>query len=264
MRPVEKDLVEALIAANRPEPPNRRVRYRDLSVVTVLASWNEAGKVGSAVEKVPRDVVDQVVVVDNGSVDETGTEAAEAGAIVLRHPWNAGAGGGYRTGFWYGLVNDYDVIVEIAGDDQDDPSEIPSVVDKLVDDRLDYVQGSRWLTGGSAVSMTASRTFATKFYSWMVSRLYAQRVTDATNGFRAFRTEILDDPRIDLWQDWLIGYELEPYLLLKTISCGYRYGEAPVTKIYHESMADNTKMTPIKGWYSIMRPVALLKLGTRK
>ena len=59
-----------------------------------------------------------------------------------------------------------------------------------------------------------------------------KRVTESTNGFRAFRTAILRDPRIDWRQAWLDRYELEPYLMLKAIRLGYRHVEVPVTKIY--------------------------------
>lgn len=264
MKPVPRPMVEELIRDSTGfGAEDERTLYRGNAILVVLASWNEAGKVGPAVSKVPRDLVDRVVVVDNGSVDGTGAEAEAAGATVVRHPWNAGAGGGYRTGYWYGLMGQYDIIVELAGDDQDDPNDIKHVVDRLLDDDLDYVQGSRWLPGGDAIEMTRSRTMATKLYSWLMSVLFGQRVTDGTNGFRAFRTKVLKDPAIRLWQDWLIGYELEPYLLIQTIRMGYRFGEEPVRKIYHPAMEDNTKMTPFKSWYSILRPLFLLKLGIR-
>ena len=88
-------------------------------------------------------------------------------------------------------------------------------------------------------------------------------MTDSTNGFRAFRTTLLDDQRLDLQQQWLDGYELEPYLLYKAIRCGYRVREAPVTKRYDLSRG-YTKMRPFIDWWSILRPVVYLGLGIRK
>ncbi|MBF0421928.1 MAG: glycosyltransferase [Magnetococcales bacterium] len=245
-------------------PIEQRVRYRGQAIVVVMASWNEAGKVAPCICNVPRHIVDTVFLIDNGSEDATAAEAAEAGAVVVRHPVNLGAGGGYRSGFFYGLLKGFDLIVVLAGDNQDDPGDIQGVVDRLLDDDLDYVQGSRWLQGGEAIRMTRSRRILTRFYSILFSWIYNFNITDATNGFRAFRSSLLLDQRINLWQEWLIQYELEPYLLIKVVSLGYRVGEAPVRKIYHPKMSDNTKMVPFKSWYSILRPLFLLTLGLKE
>ena len=111
-----------------------RVKYRGLSICVVMASWNEEGKVGHGVKAVSHQIIDSVLVVNNGSVDSTSKEARDAGAIVIDHPNNLGAGGGYRSGWLYGSVKKFDLIVELAGDNQDVPSEIPRAVDKLIDD----------------------------------------------------------------------------------------------------------------------------------
>ena len=237
-----------------------RVKYRGLSICVVMASWNEEGKVGHGVEAVSNQIVDSVLVVDNGSTDLTSFEAKNAGAIVIDHPNNLGAGGGYRTGWLYGSVKKFDLIVELAGDNQDVPSEIPRAVDKLIDDNLDYVQGSRWLAGGKRENMTISRTILTWVYSLLFRILFRKKITDATNGFRVFRREVLDNPKLNLWQDWLLQYEMEPYLLIQTCRAGYKVSEVPVTKRYHQDMKDNTKMVPFKSWWSILRPLFFLSL----
>jgi hypothetical protein len=75
---------------------------------------------------------------------------------------------------------------------------------------------------------------------------------------------VLTDPRIDLKQGWLDEYELEPYLYLRTIQCGYRTFEVPVTKVYPPKKLGQTKMKPITGWWSILRPLVYVGLGIRK
>ena len=264
MRGLPKDQILALIDAAPSTPPDRRVRYRGLSLCVVMASWNEAGKVGPGVAVVPRDLVDTVCVVDNGSADGTGDEARAAGAVVIRHPRNLGAGGGYRSGYIYGRRKGFDLIVELAGDDQDDPADIRHVVDHLIDGGFDYVHGSRWMEGGTRVNMTRSRSYLTRVYSFLFRTLFGFPATDATNGFRVFKASLLDDPRIDLWQEWLIQYELEPYFFIKTVQLGYRVSEAPVRKIYHREMKKNTKMVPFKSWYSILRPLFLVKFRLKR
>ncbi len=241
-----------------------RVKYRGLAICVVMASWNEEGKVGLGVESVSNRIVDTVLVVNNGSTDLTAVEAKGAGATVINHPSNLGAGGGYRTGWLYGSLKGFDLIVELAGDNQDVPNEIPRAVDKLIDEDLDYVQGSRWLKGGKRENMTFSRTILTWIYSLLFRILFRKKITDATNGFRVFRKEVLDNPKLNLWQDWLLQYEMEPYLLIQTCLAGYKVSEVPVTKRYHNDMKDNTKMVPFKSWWSIIKPLFYIAFKIRK
>ena len=89
-------------------------------------------------------------------------------------------------------------------------------------------------------------------------------MTDTTNGYRALRLAVLDDKRVDLDQEWLDKYELEPYLLYTLIRLGYPVREVPVTKIYPLSELGYTKMKPITGWWSILRPIFILGFGLKR
>jgi len=89
-----------------------------------------------------------------------------------------------------------------------------------------------------------------------------RRITDATNGFRVFRASILADPRIRLDQEWLSSYDLEPYVLYKTIRGGYRLIEFPVTVRYH-TREGHTKMRGLRDWWRLFRPALLLRLKAR-
>ena len=264
MEPLSKQTLLGIIDKTPATSPAERVRYRGRSIIVVMPCWNEEGKVGQGVSRVPRDMVDTVCVVNNGSIDRTAEEAREAGATVIDHPKNQGAGGGIRSGLVYGRRNEFDLLAVLAGDNQDDPEDLRHVADRLIDDDLDYVQGSRWMKDGQRINMTASRKVLTWIYSFLFARFFGAPISDATNGFRLFKAEILDDSRIDLWQDWLLAYELEPYLLIKTCELGYRVGEEPVKKTYHQDMRDNTKMVPFKSWWSILRPIFYLRLGIKK
>ena len=140
-----KENIHQLIGSISAEPQNKRITYRDHSILVTMPCWNEEGKVGLGVKAVPKKLVDTVVVVDNGSIDDTAIEAKDAGALVLSHSINLGAGGGIRSGLEYGRLNNYDLLAVLAGDNQDDPNDLYRAVDRLIDDKLDYVQGSRWL-----------------------------------------------------------------------------------------------------------------------
>jgi dolichol-phosphate mannosyltransferase len=170
-----------------------------------------------------------------------------------------------KTVFEFAIERGYDILVIQAGNDKDNPLEIPALVQPILSGEADFVQGSRFLAGGRHGNMPVCRVFATRFvHPLLFSLAVRKRVTETTNGFRAIRTSVLRDPRIQWRQQWLDRYELEPYVLFKTIELGYRYQEVPVTKIYPPRAEGYTKMRPITGWWSILRPVFYLWFGLKK
>ncbi len=139
------------------------------------------------------------------------------------------------------------------------------LLDPIADDRADFVQGSRFLKRGASFgAMPAYRQVATRLHPLLFSLVARRWITESTNGFRAVRTRVLADPRLNLSQTWLRQYELEPYLYLRSIQLGYRTEEVPVTKIYQPKYLGQTKMKPIAGWWSILRPLVYVGLGLRK
>ncbi len=235
-------------------------------ILCILPAYNEAGKIGRVVHKVAAtQAVDQIVVVDDCSRDETSAEAREAGAHVIRHDVNRGVGAGIRTGLQYGRRNGFDIAVIMSGDDQHEPKELPPVLQKLFEGRDIFVQGSRRLKGGKTVNAPLFREFATRLHALMFTLLTGHRITDSTNGFRAFYLHLLDDPRINLEQGWLDTYELEPYLLYKAVtSRNVRVVEMPITIYYHGSARQYTKMKPFRDWWRLSRPLFLLRFGIRR
>jgi len=174
-----------------------------------------------------------------------------------------GVGAALRAGFRYAREKGYDVIAVMAGNDKDEPEEIPDLVGPVVRGEADFVQGSRFLRAQTFGDMPAYRRIATRVHPLLFSACVGRRVTESTNGFRAFRTSLLEDPRINLDQPWLDQYELEPYLYYKAVTLGYRTAEVPCTKHYPPRKTGYTKMRPLTGWWSILRPLVLLRLGLR-
>ncbi|MCK5083933.1 MAG: hypothetical protein KAR31_13575, partial [Candidatus Omnitrophica bacterium] len=117
---------------------------------------------------------------------------------------------------------------------------------------------------GTGGDMPLYRKAATRMHPWLMSVITKHKVTDSTNGFRAFRLSVLDHPEINIDQPWLDHYEIEPYLLYKAITLGFKFKEAPVTKIYPSRKVGYTKMRPLTGWWSILRPLVYLGLGIKK
>ncbi|MDO8632656.1 MAG: glycosyltransferase family 2 protein [Phycisphaerales bacterium] len=238
--------------------------YKDHWIVAIIPAHNEEARIGRVVDRARASVVDTVLVVNDCSTDATAAVARSRGATVLTHARRRGVGAALRTGIEHARRAGYDIAVILAGNNKDDPAEIPRLLDPIADDRCDLVMGSRYLPGGGCGGdMPLYRRLATRLHPWFMSRFSGKRVTESTNGFRAFRLSLLDDWRINLRQRWLDTYGLEVYLLWKTIKLGYRHAEVPCTKIYPRRNEGYTKMRPVTDWWSILRPVFLLGLGFR-
>jgi len=236
--------------------------YHDLRVVLVVPVLDEEKKIGDVVRRTPRGIVDEVLVVDDGSVDSSPEVARREGAEVLALGRTVGVGAALRAGFDWAQERRFDVIVVCAGNNKDTPEEIPQLLDPIVAG-ADFVQGSRYMSGGVSGGMPLYRRVATRVHPLLFSLAARRRVSESTNGFRAFRASLLDDARIRLHQDWLDQYELEPYLYFQAIRLGYDTREVPVTKIYPPRALGYTKMPPVTGWWSMLKPVVLLGLGLR-
>ena len=158
-----------------------------MRVLVTIAVFNEEGVLGSVLRRLPPDV--DVLVVDDGSTDGTAEIARSHGARVVRHPINLGQGLAVMTGFKAALLHDYDVVVEMDGDGQHDPEDIPRFIEALKSREDDIVVGSRRL--GSSYRAPFFRRVFLPFFTWCINRLTGYRLTDSMCGFRAFRTPSL-------------------------------------------------------------------------
>jgi dolichol-phosphate mannosyltransferase len=208
------------------------------------------------------------LIVDDASDDGTTNiirDFFKEGIKTLRHEKREGVGASIRSAMKYAVGQGYDILVIMAGNDKDNPDEIPRLIDPILNQGYDFVQGSRYKEkGGVGGDMPFYRKIATRLHPWLMSVVTKRQLTDSTNGFRAFRLSFLKDAQINIDQPWLDRYELEPYLLYKAITLGYKFEEAPVTKIYPPKKQGYTKMKPIIGWWSILKPVVYLGFGIKK
>ena len=241
-------------------------------VLVVPVAYNENVKLGNVIQRFLKSRMASsadYLIVDDGSDDGTTEMIAsykDRGVMSVKHPQRRGVGAAIRTGIEYAKTHGYEIIVIMAGNDKDNPEEIPQLLEPILRENYDVVQGSRYLGKvGSGGQMPFYRKCATRLHPFMFSLLTGRHVTDTTNGFRAIRLSIFNDERINLDQKWLNTYELEPYILWKVITLGYKSKEVFVTKIYPpKKLGGYTKMVPILSWWSILKPLFYLRLGIKK
>ena len=242
-----------------------------MRIIAIVPVFREIGKVGKVLERFEPQAVDEVCIVLDSPTDSIVAEIDQASrqarvpVTVVKNPERKGIGYAIREGYEYALSKNYDIIVVMAGNGKDDPKEIQRLTEPILKREYDYVQGSRFLPGGRRERTPLLRGIFSKSYPVFWTLLTGVHCTEVTNGFRAYRSSILKDSRIDVWQPWLNGYELEYYLHYKALTLGYRFTERPVTKTYsqYNGRRGYSHISPLKDWWQIVGPMILLRLGVK-
>jgi glycosyltransferase involved in cell wall biosynthesis len=234
---------------------DRRARTDpDRPRITVLvAAYNEAPVIGDVVRKAQAAVPSgEVLVVDDGSADGTDRTAAAAGARVVRLAANAGKGAAVRRGL---AEASGDVIVLIDGDGQDDPSEIPLLLEALRPG-IDMVVGSRFLGRFAAGAITPVNHWGNWFLTATINVLFATRLTDTQAGFKAVRADAL--ARVTLRAH---RFDIEVDLLLGVLRAGGRVIEVPVRRAARPHGASH--LHSIRDGARIFRRIVARRFGAR-
>src|SRR3989344_449889 len=157
-----------------------------LRVCVLMPAFNEARSIGAVIGRVrqhaPRA---DIVVVNDGSTDQTRAEAEAAGALVLSLPFNLGIGGAVQTGLKFAQRNEYDIAVEVDSDGQHDPVHISRLVDLVASAEADMAIGSRFV-GDTAYTSSWLRLLGIKIFSYLIWLVSGKEIFDSTSGFRAY------------------------------------------------------------------------------
>jgi glycosyltransferase involved in cell wall biosynthesis len=223
-------------------------------VLIVVPALNEAGSIRTVVREIKTELpAADVLVVDDGSTDETSAEAAAAGARVARLPYNLGVGGAMRLGYRYALRHDYDIVIQIDADGQHDPRYVPKLIDALAD--ADIVIGARFAGEGS-YKVRGPRRWAMFMLQVVLSLMARTRLTDTTSGFRATNRRATE-----LFASWYpveyLGDTVET--LVYAARRKLRITQIPVAM--RTRMAGTPSHSPIKATIYLFRAIAILVLA---
>lgn len=164
---------------------------KNSKTLILIPAYNEGAGIAKVIAGVRRAVPDaDVLIVNDGSRDDTEAAAASAGAVVVSHPFNMGYGVAIQSGYKYALRNGYDFLAQIDADGQHDPDCIPKLLEPVLAGETDFAIGSRFLEAGSYTPPLARR-IAMAFFRKLVSFLTDMDITDSTSGFQAFNRQVI-------------------------------------------------------------------------
>ena len=214
-----------------------------MRTLVIIPTYNESESLPSLLERLRRAVPNaDVLIADDNSPDGTGALAdafaeSDPAIHVLHRPSKAGLGAAYLAGFAWGLVREYDVLVEMDADGSHRPEELPRLLALIPP--AEVVLGSRWVAGGSVVNWPASRRLLSRGGSLYTRLALGIPTRDATGGFRAYRASALR--ALDLDSVESNGYCFQIDLLWRALQRGLDVREVPITFVERE--AGTSKMS---------------------
>jgi glycosyltransferase involved in cell wall biosynthesis len=163
---------------------------RLFKLVVIIPALNEAKTVGDVIAHIPRMISGirgiEIVVIDDGSTDDTGATAQAAGATVIHHPRTMGVGAAFHTGLRHALEAGADIIVNIDGDGQFNASDIPTLIEPILQQQAWFVTASRFADPKLTPDMPKMKRWGNRWMTYIINFVTGKRFTDVSCGFRAY------------------------------------------------------------------------------
>jgi dolichol-phosphate mannosyltransferase len=215
------------------------------------------------IKKAPR-VADAMLFVNNGCTDGSQKLIHESGFPFIDLPQNLGVGYSFMVAVDWALKNNYEIFGSMASNGKMIASEMPRILDPILNGEVDYVTGSRFLAGGESPNLPAFRRTSIPLVNTFVKALTGISLTDATCGYRAMKTEIFTRATFDWHSRWLNTYGFEYYIYAKVILDGsIRWKEVPITMRYPQRGMRYSKIKPFSGWYQMLKPWVVARWDRR-
>lgn len=228
---------------------------RQLSQPTIIAAipcFNEQDFISDIVTGTKK-YVNKVIVIDDGSSDDTAEVARAAGAEVISHKARKGAGAATKSGFEAAKANNADIVVTIDGDGQHNPDEIPRLLSAILPNKADLVNGSRFLK--AETNMPRYRKFGIDVITWLYNLGSRVKVSDSQSGFRAYSRRLIN--ALDITEE---GFGFSVQVLIQARREGFRIKEVPISCLYHSQSAS---LNPVIHGLGVAWSVVKLRLSRR-
>jgi len=222
-----------------------------MKLLVTIPAYNEAATIESVVNNIKillENYSDgKILVVDDGSIDNTAELAKRAGAIVVSHSQNKGLGIAFQTAINYARMNGFDTLVNIDADGQFDVNDIPHLLKPIREDKVDFVTASRFLSGEKIPNMPSVKLWGNHVVSILVSKLSGNKFCDVSCGFRAFGEQALY--RISLYGRFTYTHEV----FIDLVNKNMRILEIPVKVKYFTERKSKIARNVLKyGWNTLM------------
>ena len=238
---------------------------RNGKVVIVMPGYNVASVLEKTIAELPVGCADEVILVDDGSQDNTGEVGKRLGLTVIRHSQNRGYGGSQKTGFKEAIARGAKVAVLVHGDNQYDPSLVPMFVKKITKEGYDLVTGTRMVLGDVLKEgMPIWKFISNRFLTWLENLVFRTDISDYHNGYRAYSADFLEKVPLDLLSE---KFDFDTDIIIQGAIRKCRIAEVPHVTRYWE---ENSKMPFAKGvvyGLSILKTIGLYlfhKSGIRR
>jgi glycosyltransferase involved in cell wall biosynthesis len=227
--------------------PDDRPAKREHRVIAVLPAYNAERTLAATLADFPPGCVDDILLVDDGSTDNTVRVAREMGLTVISHPENRGYGGNQKTCYEYALEHGADVVVMIHPDYQYDARVIPHAVSLIELGICDVVLGSRIRSRQEALrcGMPWWKYFSNRFLTFVENVALGQNLGDFHSGFRVYRRSVLETIPFEWNSD---DFVFDTQFLAQAVHFGFRLGDLPVpVRYFAEASSINFRRSTVYG-----------------
>lgn len=212
-----------------------------MKTILIIPCFNEAMFIESVIKE-SQKYVDDILVCDDFSTDDTVEIVHKNNAIVCWNTGDKGAGSNTATGIKYALMDNPDILITMDGDGQHAPFDIPNMIKPIIEDKADLVIGNRFINNVMkiGVNIPLYREFGNNIINYFYNLYSSNRIQDTQCGFRAFKREVAEKCIITE-----IGFGFSTEFLIKAHKYGFRIAEVPIACVYNKDFNQNSSQNPL-------------------
>lgn len=206
------------------------MKKKTSKIIVVLPAYNAERTLERVYRAIPKDLVDEILLVDDGSKDKTVKDAKKLGIKTITHERNMGYGANQKTCYTNALKMGADYVIMLHPDGQYDSTDLPKFAEKLRVDKYDLVLGSRFLSKGSK-NTPLYKSVSIRIITLLFNIILGIKISEANTGYRGFSRKLLETIP---YRKNGSGYLFDPQVIIQARYFGFKIGDVPVTKDYNE------------------------------